>query len=97
MNCRISTAYIFRGSLLDIIFSDYKVEKCTQDLITARFSGDFPYGHSNTLVIHLSDKSITIFPLSTKTGESFKEFLKDANNLTKDKTLIEYYFGSGVK
>jgi hypothetical protein len=93
MNCRISTAYIFGGSLLDLIFSDYKVEKWTQDLITARFSGDSIYGHSNTLVIRLSDKSATIFRLNTKTGESFKEFLKDASNLTKDKTLQEYYYG----
>lgn len=97
MNCRISTAYIFGRSLLDLIFSDYKVEKWTQDLITARFSADSIYGHSNTLVIRLSDKSVTIFHINTQTGESFKEFLKDASNLTKDKTLQEYYYGRGMK
>lgn len=96
MNCRISSAYIFGGSLLDAIFHDYKIEKWTPDLITARFSGDLVFGHSNTLVIRLSDKSATIFHLNTKTGETFKEFLKDASNLTKDKTLQEYYFGKGV-
>lgn len=97
MNCRISTAYIVGGSLLDLLFYDYKVEKWTPDLITARYSGDTIYGNSNTLVIRLSDKSATIFHLNTKTGESFKEFLKDASNLTKDKTLQEYYYGRGLK
>jgi hypothetical protein len=97
MNCRISTAYIFGGSLLDLLSYDYKVEKWTPDLITARFSGDTIYGNSNILVIRLSDKSATIFHLNTKTGESFKEFLKNASNLTKDKTLQEYYYGRGVK
>jgi hypothetical protein len=96
MNCRISTAYIF-GNILDLILDDYTVEKWTPDLVTARFSGDRIFRHSNTLVIRLSDKSVTIFHLNTKTGESFKEILKDASNLTKDKTLKEYYFGSGVK
>jgi hypothetical protein len=96
MNCRISTAYISGGSLLDLVSYYYKVEKWTSDLITARYSGDSIYGNSNTLVIRLSDKSATIFRLNTKTGESFKEFLKDASNLTKDKTLQEYYYGRGV-
>ena len=96
MNCRISTASIF-VNILDLVLYDYIVEKWTPDLITARFSVDRISGHSNTLVIRLSDKSATIFHINTKTGESFKELLKDASNLTKDKTLKEYYFGAGVK
>jgi hypothetical protein len=96
MNCRISTASIF-VNILDLVLYDYIVEKWTPDLITARFSVDRISGHSNTLVIRLSDKSATIFHVNTKTGESFKELLKDASNLTQDKILKEYYFGTGVK
>jgi len=96
MNCRISTAYVF-GNLLDLITYDYKVEKWTPDLVTARFVGDLVFGHSNPLVIRLPDKSATIFHLNTKTGETSNEFLEDASNLTKDKTLKEYYYGKGVK
>lgn len=95
MSCRISTAYVF-GNLLDLMTYDYKVEKWTPDLVTARFSGDLVFGNINTLVIRLSDKSATIFHINTKTGESFKEILKDASNLTKDKTLQEYYYGGVV-
>jgi hypothetical protein len=96
MNCRISSAYIYGVSLLDLFLYDYKVEKWTPDLITARYTADSIAGHSNTLVIRLSDKSVTIFHLNTQTGESFKEILKDASNLTKDKTLQEYYYGGVV-
>jgi len=82
--------------LLDLITNDYKVERWTPDLVTARFSDDRIFGHSNSLVSRLSDKSATIFHLNAQTGESFKEILKDASNLTKDKTLQEYYYGGVV-
>ena len=60
MNCRISTAIIF-GNILDLVLYDYKVEKWTPDLVTARFSGDLVFGNVNTLVIRLSDQSVTLF------------------------------------